>query len=124
MLDPTQIATGRIEVTMAWPVGRIIKRSLVAVFLLAAVTWTTDYLFLAHKVDNEDPAAFGQVEVLRRYAIHQKDKRIEQSTEQRQTEECVRSMFPHYDETPCWYRQRHPNEFLDLDGSPWHFWAQ
>jgi hypothetical protein len=95
---------------------RRLRLALVAAILLGAVVWTADYLILWRR------AAFGQVDVHYRYAIHMKNQRIEQSSEKTATEECVSSLFPHYDETPCWYLRRHTEQLLNVDGSPWHFW--
>jgi hypothetical protein len=33
-------------------------------------------------------------------------------------------MFPHYDETPCWYLKRHTNQSQELDGRPWRFFYE
>jgi len=98
---------------------RLIGRIVALVVLLAALLWTVDWLVLRRRVaQNGD--AFGDLEVHYRYAVHLKNKRIEQRAE-KETVECVHSMFPHYNDTPCWYLKRHTNQFQELNGSPWHF---
>ena len=99
------------------------QRALAGVLLFAALAWTADWLVLRHKVAG-DSDAFGEVEVHYRYAIHLKNKRIEQSPEKVKTVECVQSMFPHYDETPCWYLERHTDQFEELNGAPWRFYYE
>jgi len=106
---------------MARRIRTYVKRALAAAILLAAAGWTADWLLLRHKIAKD--AGFGEVEMHYRYAVHLKNRRIEQRTELPQLEECVHSLFPHYDENPCWYLARHANETQELDGSPWHFWG-
>jgi hypothetical protein len=106
--------------------GRIrkwLKRALGIAALAAAVVWTGDWLLLRLKIArNRD--AFGAVEVHYRYALHLKNKRIEEYTAKPRMQECVRSAFPHLNESPCWYLERHANDVQDLDGAPWHFYYQ
>jgi hypothetical protein len=102
-------------------IRRYVKRALAAAVLLAAAVWTADWLVLRHTVA-QDGDAFGEVEVHYRYAVHLKNNRIEQDSAAKPSiVECVHSIFPHYDETPCWYVERHKEQFQELDGSPWRF---
>ncbi len=103
-------------------IGRIIRRTVVGLALAGAAAWTCDWLVLRHKV-NSDGDAFGQVEVRYRFAVHLKNRQIEQRKEQPQMVECVNSMFSHYEDPPCWYLKRHADQVQDLDGGPWHFWS-
>jgi hypothetical protein len=107
---------------MAIPIRKYVRRSLGAAILLASLAWTADWLVLRHKV-NADGDAFGDVEVRYRFNVHLRNRQIEQRSEKPQSVECVNSVFPHYDESPCWYLQRHANQIEDLDGGPWHFWS-
>jgi len=104
------------------PAGKYFKRILGTAVLLSAAVWTFDWLLLRHKV-NADSDAFGEVQVRYRFAVHLKNRQIEQRNEKPQPVECVNSFFPHYDESPCWYLRRHPNQSEDLDSGPWHFWS-
>lgn len=103
--------------------GKIVKRTLLAFALAAGVVWSADWLVLRLRIAR-DANAFGSVEVRRRYAVHLKGKRIEQDLAKPEIDECVHSLFPHYDDSPCWYLERHKDQFQDVDSSPWHFWAQ
>jgi hypothetical protein len=102
---------------------KYIIRTLGVAILLAALVWTVDWLLLHHKVA-QDANAFGAVEVRYRFAIHLKNRRIEQRSEKPRMEECVHSMFPHYNESPCWYLARHPDQLEELDGGRWHFFYE
>ncbi len=99
---------------------KYLKRALAIVILLAGSVWTADWLLLRRRIARDDQA-FGEVEMHYRYAVHLKNRRIEQRIEKPQMEECVNSIFPHYNETPCWYLERHPDQTKTLDGGPWHF---
>jgi len=99
---------------------RYVRRTLAALVLLAALIWTADWLALRHRVA-QDGEAYGEVEVRYRIALHLKNRRIDQRSEKPRMVECVRSMFPHYDDPPCWYLERHPDQIEDLDGGRWHF---
>lgn len=100
-----------------------LKRSLLSIAMLGAVLWAGDWLLLRLKVArNRD--AFGSVEVHYRYAVHLKNKRIEQYTAKPRMQECVHSAFPHLNENPCWYVERHANDMQELDGAAWHFYYQ
>jgi len=100
-------------------IARFLKFALAALALLAAIVWTVDWLILRHKVA-QTSQAFGEVEVHYRYAVHLKNRRIEQRSEKANIE-CVHSVLPHYGDTPCWYVERHKVQVQELNGSPWHF---
>jgi len=103
---------------MAKPIRKYVKAVFAIAILAAAVAWLADWLLLLrNKADG-----FGQVEVHRRFAIHLKNRQIEQRMEKPHLQGCVHSIFPHYRQAPCWYLVRHANDLQDVDGSPWHFW--
>ena len=85
--------------------------------------WGADWAILQIRI-SRGPDAFGTVEVHRRYAIHLKNKRVEQRTELPHDEECVRSLFPHNGESACWYLQRHANQDEDMNSAPWRFYKE
>jgi hypothetical protein len=102
---------------------RFLWRAMAVMLALAGLTWTADWLWLKHRVA-QSPDAFGSVEVHRRFAVHLKHQRIEQRTEKPHPEECVHSLFSHYDDEPCWYLQRHAQDTEDVDSGPWHFFSE
>ena len=96
-----------------------VKRAFAGAIVFVALVWSTDWLILSRKSD-----AYGQVEVRRSYSVHLKGRKIEQDRGKPEPEECVHSLFSHYGDSPCWYLERHKNDTQELDGGPWHFWAQ
>lgn len=102
--------------------GKYVKRAVGGLVAMAALAWTADWFILRQKI-NSDGDAFGQVVVRYRYSVHLKNRQIEQRNEKPQPVECVKSVFPHDDESPCWYLARHATQAQDLDGGPWHFWS-
>lgn len=109
--------------TLRQGIRKYVRRLLTAAIVVAALLWTSDWLLLRHRVA-EEGEAFGEVEVHYHYGVRLKNKRVEQTRENTKVEECVHSMFPHYDETPCWYLKRHTNQSQDLDGRPWRFFYE
>jgi hypothetical protein len=103
-------------------VRRYMKLGLGAIVLTAALIWGSDWLVLWIKAARNGNA-FGQVEVHYSYAVRLKNKRTEQHPEQARMEECVHSLFPHYDDSPCWYLVRHTDQSENLDGRGWHFYS-
>ena len=108
---------------MAIRVRTFVYRVFAGIALAVGLAWAADYAVLARKVARE-AGAFGDVEVRRSYAVHLRNNRVEQDMGKPALEECVYSLFPHYDESPCWYLARHATRSEELDGRPWHFWAQ
>jgi hypothetical protein len=106
---------------MAQRIRKYIKRTLLAAILLAALVWTTDWLWLRHRIA-QDSGAFGEIEVHYHVSVHMKNKRIEQHPDAPQMVECANSLFPHFNDPPCWYLARHPDQVENLDGRGWHFW--
>src|SRR6201999_1695769 len=102
--------------------GRLIRKflllALAAVLFCGAILWGIDWLILRHKIAKGE--AYGEIEVHHRYAVHLKNKRIEERSEPPTIEECVHSIFPSED-TPCWYLIRHTDDVKELDGGRWHF---
>ena len=105
---------------MARRILKFVRRTLAVLILLAALVWTADWLVLRYRIAR-DGDAYGAVEVHYRIALHMKNRRINQSSEKPRMVECVHSMFSHYDDLPCWYLERHPDQIEDLNGGQWHF---
>ena len=97
----------------------MIRRIFLIAALSAALVWAADWLVLRFRSEPYD-----QVEVRHRYAVQLRNKQIEQMSDKPQLEDCVRSLFPHDGDSPCWYLRRHAETRETLDGRPWHFWKQ
>lgn len=101
---------------------KVVKRSIAAIVLSGAALWSADWLIL--QIREARGGGVDTVTVYRSYAVHLKNKRIEQDVAPVHDEECVRSLFSHDDENPCWFLRRHANDNEELNGNPWRFWSQ
>jgi hypothetical protein len=91
----------------------ILLRIVGAAALLASFTYAVDYLVVRFKIPNgRDP--FSTVTIQPYYAIHEKNGRTEYDYAQPQTQVCVRSIFPHFGYSPCWYVNRHTDKRIDI----------
>jgi len=84
-----------------------------AVVILALFTYVGDYLSVRYKIPNGRDQ-FSSVTIQPYYAIHEKNGRTEYDYAQPQTQVCVRSIFPHFGYSPCWYVNRHTDKRIDI----------
>jgi hypothetical protein len=84
-----------------------------AVVILALFTYGGDYLSVRYKIPNGRDQ-FSSVTIQPYYAIHEKNGRTEYDYAQPQTQVCVRSIFPHFGYSPCWYVNRHTDKRIDI----------
>jgi hypothetical protein len=92
---------------------KILLRVVGAALLLALVTYAGDYLSARYKIPKgRDP--FSTVTIQPYYAIHEKNGRTEYDFAQPQSQVCVRSLFPHFGYSPCWYVKRHTDRRIDI----------
>jgi len=89
------------------------KRIVVFIALAIAVFYTGDYLLLRYRII-KDREPFGTVEVENYSTVPEKNNRVEYFYDEPDTEECVRSLFPHLGDAPCWYAARHRVNRTDL----------
>lgn len=88
-------------------------RTVGALVLLGLVLYAGDYVSVRYRtLKGGDPLA--TVTIQPYYAIHEKNGRTEYDFAQPQTEVCVRSLFPHFGYTPCWYVNRHTEKRIDI----------
>lgn len=59
-------------------------------------------------------AAFGSVRVEVYYAVPEKAARVDFSAGAPEDVECVRALFPHFGDPPCWYASRRRTKRVDL----------
>jgi hypothetical protein len=91
----------------------ILLRIAAAVAILALLTYVGDYLCVRYRIPNgRDP--FSTVTIQPYYAIHEKNGRTEYDYAQPQTQVCVRSIFPHFGYSPCWYVNRHTDKRIEI----------
>ena len=84
-----------------------------AAVLLLCLVYAGDYLSVRYRIPKgRDP--FSTVTIQPYYAIHQKNGRTEYDFAQPQSQVCVRSLFPHFGYSPCWYVKRHTDKRIDI----------
>jgi hypothetical protein len=92
---------------------KILLRVAEAAVLLALLTYAGDYLAVRYKIPKDrDPLS--TVTIQPYYAIHQKNGRTEYDFAQPENQVCVRSLFPHFGYSPCWYVKRHTDKRIDI----------
>lgn len=82
-------------------IGKYTALTLVAAFV---VLYIGDYATI--EVRAKFGHAFGTVRVEPTYAIPQKNGQAEFVFGEPHDQTCVHSLFPHFDDTPCWYLNR------------------
>jgi hypothetical protein len=91
----------------------ILLRIFAALVLLALLTYAGDYLSVRYRIpNNRDP--FSTVTIQPYYAIHEKNGKTEYDFATPENQACVRSLFPHFGYSPCWYVKRHTERRIDI----------
>ena len=91
----------------------VLLRIIVALVLIVLVTYAGDYLSVRYRIPKgRDPLS--TVTVQPYYAIHQKNGKIEYDFAPPEDQTCVRSLFPHFGYSPCWYVKRHTDKRIDI----------
>lgn len=94
------------------------KRTLILVFVLAAVVYGGDFLWLQVLALRKQPQ-FGNVTLQTYYTVKLKNGKTEYDYGGPQDVECAHSLFPHYGDQPCWYVGRKTEQQIDIDsGDP------
>jgi hypothetical protein len=89
------------------------KRALIYAALCLSLLYLGDYILVRYRIaKNGEP--FGVVKVQRYYAVRKKDRKTEFIFDQPETESCVRSLFPHFGQLPCWYANRRNVKRINL----------
>src|ERR1700681_1313907 len=98
------------------------NRALAAATALAVpvLLYGGDYLSLRLRIPNREP--FGTVQVQRYYEVSLKNRKTEYMRDEPRPQTCVRSLLPHYGDTPCWYLSRHPRQTIKIGSNPSDFW--
>ncbi|HEY1759289.1 MAG TPA: hypothetical protein VGG72_28205 [Bryobacteraceae bacterium] len=87
---------------------------------VCALVFAGDYLSVRLAIPKRDQ--FDYVDVRHFYAVKLKNRKTEYTYDQPQPMECVNSLLPHYGDTPCWYRKKHPVIQVNLDSGPFGAW--
>jgi hypothetical protein len=98
--------------------GEIAGRAVASLLILGAIVFAGDYGALRLRIAYPKTGnALGTVRMERLYAIPQKNGKIEYEFDARQPEfdaPCVRSLFPHMGQNPCWYLQRNSQKPIPM----------
>jgi hypothetical protein len=83
---------------------RFALRGLLGAVFLVALIWLGDYLSFRFRLSKGTPGnPIQSVRIQMTYAIPHKDGRAEYVFGEPQMVTCVRSIFPHAGDPPCWY---------------------
>lgn len=106
------------EASSMRPRNTLLRRILVSLVALCLLVYTADFFWF--EVRNWYPAAgraTGSVHRARMLAIPQKNGKIDYEMDPAKPEEdvsCVRSLFSHANQKPCWYVKRHVNDPIPM----------
>jgi hypothetical protein len=99
---------------------RILWRWTLVLLLLLAVAAGGEDLALRYRIKRgATPSVLEQVTIYE--AAEQKSGRVEIYFDHPEISECVRAVFPHFGDLPCWYVRRHPIKLISravLDVQP------
>jgi hypothetical protein len=87
--------------------ARIALRGLFGILVLVAVLWMADWVSFRYRLSKDKRG--NPLETMRiqpTYAIPHKDGRAEYVFGQPHMVTCVRSIFPHGGDPPCWYLRK------------------
>jgi hypothetical protein len=78
---------------------------LVTLAALCALAWAADWITLQWR--ERAGSAHGQVVVESADVVREKGGKVEYYNNPPQSEPCVRALFPHEGQPPCWWLARH-----------------
>lgn len=89
------------------------KRILIVAGLVLCLVYAGDYFSVRFRIP-KGRDTFGTVQTRRYYSVMKKDGKPDFYFDQPQNQTCVRSLFPHFGYTPCWYLRRHKVQKIDV----------
>jgi hypothetical protein len=92
---------------------RVLGMGMVALCGLLGIAYAADYLSVRYRIPG-NREQFGTVTVRRYDAVQEKNGKTEFLFNPPEAQTCVRSLFPHFGYTPCWYLERHPEQRTDI----------
>ena len=95
---------------------RKVKRIGIIAAALLVLLYAGDDLSLRLRIPRR--GTFGSVEVHRYYAIALKNRKTEYMPLEPESRTCVHALFPHYADPPCWYLERHRQQFIQINPGP------
>jgi hypothetical protein len=98
---------------LRYPMKPLVVRLLSVALVLAAMVYGGDGISLRYRSWRHEDV-FGSVSVTSVYVIHEKNGKTEYQYNSPQDQVCVRSLFPHFGYSPCWYVSRHTEKQIDI----------
>jgi hypothetical protein len=89
---------------------RVLSMTAASVLVLLIVVYVADYAVLRLR----GAARYDTIQVDVIDQIPQKGNKAEYIPEGRQPQTCVRSLFPHDGNQPCWYLRRHTTQQVNF----------
>ena len=92
---------------------RYLPRAVGIILLVAAAVYVVDFSWLQFRIArNLNP--YDSVRVQRVYIIPQKGNKAEYVPADPEQQPCVRSLFPHAGNQPCWYLRRNKVQQMNM----------
>jgi hypothetical protein len=92
---------------MRRPKFRNVRNILIAIAVLATVSYGADGLYLHYRGN-----PYADVRVDKVYAMTNRYNVVEYSVSPPGVQRCMQSLFPHDGNPPCWYLNRHTMNFI------------
>jgi hypothetical protein len=80
---------------------------------LLLLVYIADFAWLQVRASRNQSSAYDSVQVEVVEQIPQKGNKAEYVPEDPRTQTCVRSIFPHTGDQPCWYLRRHAQQQIN-----------
>jgi len=84
------------------------------IVLIVALVYVGDTVWLRIRMARNPNSATDSVRVDIVYQIPQKGNKAEYVPQESQMQSCVRSLFPHMGDQPCWYLRRHTQQQVNF----------
>ena len=92
----------------------LLPRVATAFVVTLLLIYAFDWVWLHMRISRHQTAAFDTVQVEVIDQIPEKGNKAEYVPEGAQPETCVRSIFPHNGDSPCWYLRRHATRQINF----------
>ena len=92
----------------------LVPKIILAVMAAGVAAYVIDYVSLRLRMSGDSSRAFDTVQVEVVDVIPHKGNKAEYVPEAPQGVTCVRSLFPHLGDTPCWYLRRHAQQQVNF----------
>lgn len=92
---------------------KLVKRTVAVAVLALALLYVGDGLSVPLRAKwGGNP--YGSVTVTRSYSVTKKDGKPDFYFNPPEAQTCVRTIFPHFGDPPCWYLSQHTQQEVDL----------